>query len=243
MPFESNLSNPSLIAKIDNFLESTDIVDYYKKYGWKKDLWTKGFPDIFRLEIMIGEAIRTNTLEQNHILKIAKWGGNNNPIKCNDSINVPIYNGDDIAKWVELKPEAYIDDICDSIRYFGPTYGSKLLRFALPSEYGAIDTRIVRVFGKGDEKSSQVDLLNLKVNSTPEKRWYINKYQPNWPAEYGKWINILRHISKQMNKNDLPCPHPHNFIDAKLRESGNWFCADVEMALFSYATHCIYSKE
>lgn len=243
MPFESNLSDPSLIAKIDDFLENTDIADWYKRYDWKRDSWTRGFPDIFRFEMIIGEAVRKNALELAHILEIARWGGNNNPIECNGTIDVPVYDGNDIAKWVEEEPEKHIVDICDSIRYFGPTYGSKLLRFALPSEYGAIDTRIVRVFGEGDDKNNTVNLLDLKVTLTPEKRWYINKYQSKWPGEYGTWINILRYISNQMNENELPCPHPYNFVDSGLREGGEWFCADVEMALFSYATHCIYSGE
>lgn len=243
MPFESNLSDCSLISKIDDFLENTNITDWYKRYDWKNDSWARGFQDIFRLELTIGDSVRKNTLGLNHIKEIASWGGNNNPIACNGTINVPIYEDSDIAKWVESEPEKYITNICDSIRYFGPTYGSKLLRFALPAEYGAIDTRLVRVFGKGDDRSNSANLLDLKVTLNPEKRWYINKYQSKWPAEYGTWINILRYISKQMNDNELPCPHPRNFVDAGLREGGEWFCADVEMALFSYATHCIYRGE
>ena len=47
------------------------------------------------------------------------------------------------------------------IKGLGPTYLSKVLRFALPSEFGAIDTRIVRVVGMGDPTSKQQNWLSI----------------------------------------------------------------------------------
>nr|WP_321497732.1 hypothetical protein [uncultured Methanolobus sp.] len=235
MSFEPNLPKSILITRIDDFLASTDLVDCYKRYSWERDTWSRGFPDIYRLEMMIGEAVRNKSLGVDHLLRIARWGGNNKQIYCSGIVDVPVYEGGRIAKWVEEEPERYINVICSEIRNFGPTYGSKLLRFALPSEYGAIDTWLVRVFGEGDSTKKRASFLDLKVTQNPDKRWGINSYQSRWPGEYGTWINVLRYIAKHMNENGQKCPHPDKFVDAGLRENGVWFCADVEMALFSYA--------
>ncbi|MEL4304353.1 hypothetical protein [Methanococcoides sp. LMO-2] len=243
MPFEPRLWDSNLITRIDKFLNTINIDEWYKKYDWNNDSWNNGFPDIFELEMIIGEAVKNKSLTVNHIIKVAKWGGNNRRIECDGTIDVPIYDGHNIAKWVEEEPERYIDDICSHIKYFGPTYGSKLLRFALPSEYGAIDTRLVRVFGSCDDFKNCINLLNLKAShQNKEKRWSIAKNKSQWPSEYGTWINVLRYIAKQMNENDVNCPHPDCFVETKLRDNGLWCCADVEMALFSYASYFIKTK-
>jgi len=75
----------------------------------------------------------------------------------------------------------------------GPTYLSKVIRFALPEEYGAIDTRIVRVVGQGDPASRQHNWLALRVRNDGYG-WYIPKVQVTWPNDYAKWINILRFL-------------------------------------------------
>ena len=124
------------------------------------------------------------------------------------------------------------------MRYFGKVYQSKLLRFAMPWEYGAIDKRLCQVFGRGDPASQHTELLSLKVeyNGT---RWDLKYQQTEWPSEYGTWIQILRMIASELNQSGMSCPHPEVMYARGLREKGIWECADVEMALFSFASKAI----
>jgi hypothetical protein len=112
----------------------------------------------------------------------------------------------------------------------GPTYISKVLRFSLPQEYGAIDTRCVRVFGHGDPVVHRHDWLKLRVHNSGSG-WYIAN--TNWPDDYASWVNILRYFASALPAN---CPHPVTFVRSGLRKQGVWVCADVEMALFAYAS-------
>lgn len=90
----------------------------------------------------------------------------------------------------------------------GPIYLSKILRFGLPQEYGAIDTRCVRVFGRGDTSACRHAWLALYVRNDGYG-WYIPKNQAGWPKEYETWINILRYISFSLPED---CPHPPGFM-------------------------------
>jgi hypothetical protein len=120
-------------------------------------------------------------------------------------------------------------------RGLGPTYLSKVLRFAVPEHYGAIDSRCVRVLGQGDPSAVQHDWLELRVRNDGYG-WYIPKAQSAWPSDYGLWLAILHYVAFNLK---VPCPHPRAFIEKRLRREGRWACADVEMALFTYATRFV----
>lgn len=59
------------------------------------------------------------------------------------------------------EPEETIRIVEWRVRGFGPTYASKLLRFAVPQVFGAIDIRLVRIFGRGDPGMQRYPLLDL----------------------------------------------------------------------------------
>jgi len=42
-------------------------------------------------------------------------------------------------------------------------------------------------------------------------------------------------IAERLNDEGIECPHPEEYVEWGLRSGGEWFCADVERALFSYA--------
>lgn len=241
MPFEPVFFDSALVKKIDDFLDRIDITDWYKKYSWKRDTWENGFPDILKLETVIGEAAKKNSIQKSHLIQIAQWGRLKDPnrVDFNGSLKIPFYDTDKICEWVKKCPEMYLGYLDNSITGYGPTYSTKLLRFALPSEFGAIDTRLVRVFGKGDSRNKKADFLKLSVSKP--NGGSINRDKETWPSEYRVWTNILRYIAQKMNDNQSRCPHPSAFVEAGLRENGTWHCADVEMALFSYASH--FTKE
>jgi hypothetical protein len=243
MPFEARISDSGLAKRVDSFLDTLDIAKLYKEYSWDRDTWENGFPEILKLEVSISEAAWNNAIQTSHLIQIAEWGRLREPsrVKLTGDLGIPFYDGGHIYEWVDRHPAMYLDRLDRVITGYGPTYSTKFLRFAVPSEFGAIDTRLVRVFGRGDIKNKKMDFLKLAVQSS--NGGSIKTSKDTWPSEYATWVNILRYIAQKLNDAGILCPHPQNFIDAGLREGGEWFCADVEMALFSYATHCIYSRE
>jgi len=96
-------------------------------------------------------------------LAVAKWGNLRNiqRVKCPETITLPILENEHPDKKIEDDPSVLIKILQRKIKGLGPTYLSKVLRFALPSEFGAIDTRIVRVVGMGDPTSKQQNWLSI----------------------------------------------------------------------------------
>lgn len=227
--------------KVDTFIGRTDFPTFYRKYGWKNDHWTDGFREILQLEKSLTSAAKNQDITKSHILGIAHWGGHPNveTIRCHkDPLVIPLYDGKEIATAVVNDPMAAVRMLKQQTTGIGPTYISKVLRFAAPAQYGAIDSRLVRVFGFGDPKSNVMQILNLHANQGNGGRWFIGP--DNWPDEYGTWISILNYVARTLNSSAISCPHPDQFVAAELRHQGTWLPADVEMALFSYASQKIY---
>lgn len=234
----------NLTSRIENLIGIIDFPTLYKNYQWKSDNWENGFSEICFLEKEIGSAARSGTLSRSHLIDVAKWGGlpNINRIRVRDPIKLSIFQDGKIAYWAKNEPENVIRILEGQIRGFGPTYTSKVLRFAAPDTFGAIDTRIVRVFGKDGLRNYQDNFLNLRA-SPIDGRWAILTNQAGWPGEYSTWIKVLTYIRSRLNENGINCPHPKRCIDEGLRSWGVWLNADVEMALFNYASQRIRSGE
>lgn len=229
--------------KIETFVAATDLPAFYRQYGWKNDRWTDGFREIFHVEKSLISAAKNHGITRTHILGIAQWGGlpNVEGIRCyEDPLVLPLYDGNEIAAPVKNDPVMAIRIIKQQTTGIGPTYISKVLRFAAPALFGAIDSRLVRVFGSGDAESSIIQLLNLRASQAKGGRWFIGP--DNWPDEYGTWVAILNHVAGILNSSGISCPHPDQFVAAELRQQGTWLPADVEMALFSFASQTIYRK-
>lgn len=237
MPFDPRALNESLIQKLNAFLQTQNFPELYKAYAWRNDTYANDFPDISYLESHLVGMDQTSGITLAGVKCVAEWGAMPNlsrivgkdvvlepySLRNAEGFPVPVLGDAPVAPLTALS-----ENITKGV---GPTYLSKVLRFGLPQEYGAIDTRCVRVFGQGDAGACRHNWLALYVRYG--NRWYIPKAQSEWPKEYGTWINILRYFSRALPDN---CPHPPGFVAAGLRQSGVWGCADVEMALFSYAS-------
>jgi len=226
-----------LQERIESFLADGRLSSVYKEYVWGRDTWENGFPDMRQLEIDLSMAVKHNYLTKTHIVSVARWGRLRNikRIHCPELMSVSLYEGDDPSEFLGRPPSSALRPMRDSIKGVGPTYLSKILMFSRPQLYGAIDTRLVRVFGGGDPDSEGLEWLSLKVRNFGYG-WYIPEYQTAWPGEYDTWISILHHIASLCNSGGHKCPHPDEYIAAGLREEGIWIAADVETALFSYAS-------
>lgn len=232
---------PDLQRSLEDFVRTYDFVALYMKYNWGNDNWQDGFSDILKLENEITKSAKNNQLKKEDVLSVVKWGNlRNKNVNCPEILTLPLYENEYPDKKIEKYPLIPLNKLKEyksqgKLKGLGPTYLSKILRFALPSEFGAIDTRIVRVVGMGDSESKKQKWLSLRVRNDGSG-WNIQENQSAWPEEYSKWINILRFFAQFLNNSDKLCPHPEGFLKNGLRTQGIWACADVEMALFSYAS-------
>lgn len=238
MPFPSHLADPRLIAELNAFAHAKSFPDLYRAYSWKNDTCPNGFPDIYELESKLIHSDRTTGITLDDVKAVAAWGAMRNQRRINGPALVASGNtlhtpAGPAVPALETQPLTPLATIGAHLHGIGPTYLSKVLRFTLPQEYGAIDTRCVRVFGRGDADAHQHNWIDLRARDDGYG-WYIPRRQARWPDAYVVWTNILRHFAAVLSRN---CPHPPAFVQSGLRQRGTWECADVEMALFSYASN------
>ncbi len=233
MPFEPLLPSERLRTDLLRFADSHDFVALYKSYSWWADTWENGFPEIFNLETNM----RGNIVTRDHVLSVVAWarGRFNKEVICPKTLTLPLYEKSLPDPAIEARPLVPLTILEANTKGLGPTRLSKVLRFALPAEFGALDSNIVRVVGLGDPISKRQTWLSLRACYSGSG-WSILKTKSAWPAEYSTWINILRFFAKLLNGSNTLCPHPEAFIANHLRTPGHWECADVEMALFRYAS-------
>ena len=209
--------------QLDNFIKKVDFPDLYRLYRWENDCHTTGFTDILRLESRLGSHAIEGGITPDDICEVVKWSR-----RDYSRISIP-----DTCRFSMQGTSHEVVKRLSDIDNIGPTTASKVLRFALPKQWGAIDTRLVRVFGCGDDAHRRHDWLQLRVRQNDVPKWYIPKNQRHWPSEYQTWTRILSCIAGKLPAN---CPHPEEFEKSGLREGKTWTVADVEMALFAYVT-------
>jgi hypothetical protein len=242
MPFQSQGLGATLTDQLNAFIANNNFPELYLAYAWRNDTYANGFPDIFSLENEISYQDQVTGITIAGVRMVCAWGRLRNPDRVqgpnvvlpanalNSNVGGPQPN-------LQNNPSAPIVALAN-LNGIGPTYQSKVLRFGLAQEFGAIDTRCVRVFGQGDPLVQQHAWLQLMARRSTQNNgrlggWYIAETQASWTGEYATWINILRYFANLLPNN---CPHPNNFTNAGLRANGAWTCADVEMALFTYAS-------
>jgi hypothetical protein len=237
VPFPPQDLPNDLKEKLEKFVDQHDFVSLYQHYEWRKDTWESGFPNILQLELEVGGVAKSNILKKENIISIIQWGNPRNASRVKvdvPEIKLPLYKNGEPAPEIRQDPYGPLQTLKEKITSgAGLASLSKILRFALPSEFGAIDSRIVRVMG---EKESW---LSLKVYYNGSQCCIKPESRQREKDEYSKWINILRFLAQLLNSKGVKCPHPKNFEEKRLRNPGEWTCADVEMALFSYATQNI----
>jgi hypothetical protein len=245
MTLPAQTLNPVVTQDLDTFLQVQSFPDLYRAYAWQNDRFENAFPNIHCLESHLVMMDQKGGITLSDVKRVAKWGAMRNQGRISGAeVVLPARSLHtlegvavaDLGNHPLIPVLALQANITGGV---GPTYLSKVLRFALPQEYGAIDTRCVRVFGQGDSDSRRHDWVKLSARNYGDG-WSIPKTQSTWPKEYATWINILRYFA-----NRLPgdCPHPPSFVMAGLRKQGVWECADVEMALFSYASQFAGRRE
>jgi hypothetical protein len=238
--------NRAIQEKLILFYQKHDLCQLYKSYDWQVDTWTNGFPKILEIESKMRPLAQRNQVTQESITTIADWGQllSKPNIRHSSIMTVPVFqeNGQLLDELVE-EPHKVLSTLKLQTRGLGPTYQSKVLRFLAPKEYGAIDTRIIRIFGATVTDNTKSWLM---LNTVADKngRHAIPETQRGWPEEYSTWIKILRFFTVLANSPETGqvCPHTTQFVERELREKGKWACADIEMALFAYASEKLKRK-
>ena len=220
-----------LKAKLDKFLDEQDFPTLYKCYHWDNDSYDAGFPEILKLEIQLTSHAKAGGVTEGDIRDVARWGMPNaddeDYITIRSKLSFQRMNESLITYSIDESPEYLAYQLCNAVNRILTVRASKVLRFALPEHFGAIDRRCIYVFGMDGLK--WISLSNRNKDNHDRLR------------EYKVWVNILRYFSYKLQINQISCPHPKEFADVGLRDSETWMCADVEMALFTYATHILDS--
>ena len=162
-PFAPRGISENLTEELNSFIREHDFGKLYKSYYWRNDAYDAGFPDILRLEKRLmyetipHQGTRLNDIfsEQGitlrNIDRVVEWGrpakSRKHDIDIDNEFRSFFRTLEQklLDHTVEEKPEEPARILDLSVKGIGPTYVSKVLRFALPVQYGAIDSRIVRV--------------------------------------------------------------------------------------------------
>ncbi|MDR3587944.1 MAG: DNA-directed RNA polymerase subunit alpha C-terminal domain-containing protein [Desulfosporosinus sp.] len=230
---DGKLDLPELLKdQITQFVDHQDWVRLYKDYRWRDDTWKQGFPAILRLETQMRCSLQKGEIKRQDILDVANWGKYSSLSKITAPKIIPITDANDEVSVLQALTslEQYVGGI-------EANYITKILRFAFPNRAGALDSRIVRVFGLGDRIVNQYQWLTIRAQKS-RSGWSIFRNRM-WQMDYQKWLIILSKMVSLVNAKEIPCPHPQDFLDAGLRTERIWVSADVEMAIFSYATNAI----
>jgi len=232
-----------LISTLQAFADEHDFAKLYTQYDWERDNWRAGFPDILRLEKRLANRAKRNLVTKDAVIAVAEWARYRNikRIHCPDSLGLPFYPRGQTHAPLAGDPATLATQLRQATKGLGPTTLSMVLRFAVPRELGAINTKTVRVVGQGDDASQREDWLSLRVRDYGDG-WYIPLPQGAWPEDYSRWISILGFFAASLNEAGVACPHPEGFVTGDLRTRGIWACADVEMALFSWASQSLKGK-
>jgi len=223
-------------GKIDRFLDSYDMSALYQDYAWGEDNWASGFKCIVVLEKRFKKARERNCLTYDDIKKVLEWGR----ARAKNSMRFPqsLYiSKNEINNPNLLFRRLQSEKDKKNISGIGPTYQSKIIRFICPENAGCIDTRLVQTFGL-DSAHAWIDLQIRDYGFGP----YIPESKRKWSQEYMDWLDVLVYIRNKLIAEGKHCPHPYTLTESRLRIPGKWACADVEMALFQYASRQIKNE-
>ena len=223
-----------LKKQLVQFVGSLDWPRQYKQYTHDDNSWEKGFHAIAELERGISEHLTLGYLTRKDIVKIARWESphTKDRMKCPSVLRL------DVNEMNESEIEKILRILEVTIKGTRTLFLTTIMRFISPSKMGLLDANLVRVFGVGDSNIKSPKWLSLAVRKT-EGSWFSAGNWWSWPNEYYRWNLILGFLALLLNERAINCPHPNEFLEKGLREKGTWICADVEMALSSYAKKVI----
>ena len=161
---------------------SRKMSQYYSLYSWGNQDSKGSHHDLYDLENNLSsrENQFVRPLPSRRYCRMG-WASRSKNYLLSRPFANPLYSGRQPALCHYYDPVNTICMIEGRVKGFGPTFSSKLLHFSIPQIFGAIDTRLVRVFGNESEDPDPHHFLNLDVNRPEKGRPAITKTQQNWP--------------------------------------------------------------
>jgi hypothetical protein len=141
------------------------------------------------------------------------WGGNQQNVLGKFS-KVVRANGYEafLRKVVDsLDDRSVALEAATAIKGFGLTYGSKLLRFCRPRDYGALDSRIHKA-------------LKNELGAA-------SSYIPTIQRQYKTFLDLLHEYQRRLESTKVLRP-----AYGSRKATTEWTAAEVEMALFAWAS-------
>lgn len=188
---------------------------YHAAFGWPPDCLATGFPWLVSLEERFAVATQHGAVPPTLlVVEMILWGGNQNNVlgKFSKGLRSSRY-------------ETLICDVLGSLDYpraalkcallidgFGLTYGSKLLRFCRPEVYGALDNRIRSALGSQLRRIHDGNVSSMCTG-------------------YAEFLDLLHQYQQSLSTLNIPRPGYGTQLP-----SSRWTAAEVEMALFAWAT-------
>jgi len=132
-----------------HFADSNDFPHLYRTYDWYEDTWRAGFTRMLGLKASLSQTAKGNRVYRKQLEAVARWGRKRGqPVECRDEVSLPLYVNSEFDETLIEHPELPLVELGMQTKCSGPTYLSRVLLFACPEEHGAIDTRLVTVFGR-----------------------------------------------------------------------------------------------
>lgn len=184
-------------------------------FGWPPDTLANGFAWIVSLEERFAEAVERRDLPIQLIAELILWGGNQNNILRRFSKGIRDNDEyDHLARHVidQLDNPSEAIQAALTFRGFGLAYASKLIRFCRPSMYGALDRLIRSRLGHNLPVIHNGNVVSMQTG-------------------YLAFLQIIDSYKQVLREHEVirPAYGPRG-------SSRDWTSAEVEMALFAWAT-------
>jgi len=188
--------------------------DYHAAFGWPVDCLDTGFPWIVALEDQFRAAMEQNVLPRlSLVTEMILWAGNQNNVLGKFSKDLRAIGYETFIRGVvdSLDDPSLALESAMAVKGFGLTYGSKLLRFCRPMDYGALDSRILRA-------------LRNEVGAP-------SSYPSTMGKQYRVFLDLLHDYQRRLRTTEVTRPSY-----ASRAASTEWTAAEAEMALFAWAS-------
>jgi len=188
---------------------------YHAAFGWPPDCLDTGFPWVVSLERQFEAVLEQNAIPPlSLVTEMILWAGNQQNIlgKFSKSLREEAY--DILIREVieNLAIPRLALESALAIKGFGLTYGSKLLRFCRPNTYGTLDSRIRKALGSRLRRIYDGNTQSMCVG-------------------YEEYLRLIHQYQRELTESSVVRPR----YGARV-PSPDWTAAEVEMALFGWAS-------
>jgi hypothetical protein len=214
------------VAIVPAAMDVRRFTDYYRAYVWSDTHGLSGYPPDQYPAFEWIKSLEKRFLHYRSdpevtplflIREMIQWGGSQNGVleKFDNALGTHCLQTklDSVLGSLRIPRDA-IKSALD-IPGLGLTYASKLLRFLDPERYGALDGRIRKALGK--------------IDPSPIPKVFDGN-KPNMASGYCIFTEYVESLRRELSAKSIPFPSEGSCAQQV------WQAADVEMALFHWAS-------